>query len=196
VLLLATLACTKDPTLVEPTDSAPTGPREVPWSREAPPVGEGPRGLVERRTIVHLHSPWSHDACDGNGLPDGVVNEQCLQDLRDGLCAARIDAAFLTDHPSYAAFQSFDDVFHHRDGDTWVDEGGRHVANELHCDNGHVVTWMPGIEDELMPIGLNDQVAGDDSTENDRIYNEYTPAAVDADEAVGATVLVDRKSVV
>ncbi len=190
MLLLATLACTKDPALVEPDDSAPTGPREVPWSRVAPPVGAGPRGFEVRRTIVHLHSPWSHDACDGDGLPGGAVNEACLQDLRDGLCAARIDAAFLTDHPSHAAFQPFDDVFHHRDGDTWIDEGGRHVANQIPCDDGHVVRWMPGIEDELMPIGLEDQVAGADVAENDRIYNEYTPDAVAAVRAAGATVLV------
>jgi hypothetical protein len=189
MILLAAWACTPDPK-ARPDDSAPTGPREVPWARELPPAGAGPRGLLEHRAIVHLHSPWSHDACDGDGLPDGVVNEPCLQDLRAGLCAGRIDVAFLTDHPAYAAFQSFDDLFHHREGDTWVDAGGEHVANELHCDDGHVVRWLPGIEDELMPIGLEAQVAGDDFDENDRIYNTYDASAVRAEREVGATVLV------
>lgn len=192
MVLLGVWACTPDDPAGGPGvhDSAPDAPREVPWSRELPPSDAGPRGTFDRRTIVHLHSPWSHDACDGDGLPGGVVNEECLQDLRDGLCAARIDAAFVTDHPAYAAFQPFDDLFHHRDGDGWVDGPGGHQANELRCDNGQVVRWMPGIEDELMPIGLEAQVAGTDTDENDRIYNEYTPAAVRADRGVGATVLV------
>ncbi len=176
----------------EPTDALHSAhaPREVPWTRTLPPTGDGPRGLFDRRAIVHLHSPWSHDACDGEGLVDGVVNEACLQDLRRGLCDARIDAAFLTDHPAYAAFQPYDDLFHHRDGDGWIDEGGAHVANELSCPDGHRVRWMVGIEDELMPIGLGEQVAGDDTAENDRIYNAYDGDAVRAESRAGGSVFV------
>lgn len=165
-------------------------PREVPWSRRLPALGAGPRGTVARRAIVHLHSPWSHDACDGDPQPDGVVNEPCLDDLRAGLCDVRVDVAFVTDHPAEAAFQPYADLFHHREGDTWVEEDGVAVGNRIACDDGHTVTWLPGIEDELMPLSLDRQVAGTDTAENDRIYNAYDDAAVASERAAGAAVFV------
>lgn len=188
----AVVGCTGGPASSTPDADAP---REVPWSHRLPPLAAAPRGFTAERAIVHLHSPWSHDACDGNPLPDGVVNEPCLADLRFGLCEARIDVAFVTDHPAYAADQTFDDLFHHRDGDDWLDAAGApsadaRVANAIHCDDGHTVTWLPGIEDELMPVALDRQVAGEDLAENDRLYNAYDAEAVTADIAAGATVLV------
>ncbi|MEZ4240811.1 MAG: hypothetical protein R3F59_32580 [Myxococcota bacterium] len=170
-----------------PADSATTepAPREVPWTHTLPPL-EAPRGQQALRTIVHLHSPWSHDACDGDPLPDGVVNEPCLQDLRAGLCEAGIDVAFVTDHPAFAADQTWDALFHAREGDERVDG----VANRIRCDDGRTVTWMPGIEDELMPVGLDRHVAGDDFAENDRIYNGYDAETVAAERAAGASVFV------
>ena len=171
-----------------PVDSD-TGPQTVPWSRELPESAETapPRGFLARRSIVHLHSPWSHDACDGEPLPNGLPDEDCLQDLRGGLCDTRVDMAFLTDHPAHAAYQPYDDLFHHRDGDEWVDVDGKHRANRIHCESGHVVTWVPGIEDELMPVGLDRHVSLD-STENDAIYNSYDATGVDSEEAAGAHV--------
>ncbi len=175
-----------------PADPVPTPdpPREVPWDHGLPRTGPAPRGLRDLRSIVHLHSPWSHDACDGDPQPDGATNQPCRADLRAGLCATRIDVAFVTDHPAHAAAQPYEDLFHHRDGDTWVDEGGAHVANRVACEDGHAVTWVPGIEDELMPVALHRQVAGDDVAENDRLYNAYDAEAVEADLAAGATVLL------
>ena len=183
LLISALLACTGKPAETD------TSLQTVPWSRELPDSAEfaPARGLLARRSIVHLHSPWSHDACDGDGLIDGVVNEPCLQDLRNGLCDTRVDLAFVTDHPAHAAEQTYDDLFHHRDGDEWVDVDGEHRANRIHCANGHVVTWVPGIEDELMPVGLDRQVSAN-SEENDAIYNSYDATAVDAEQASGAHV--------
>ena len=180
-----TLACS-DP-VGPPSDAAP---REVPWDRRLPALGDGPRGTVALRSIVHLHSPWSHDACDGDPQPDGVVNEPCLQDLRAALCDVRVDVAFVTDHPAEAAFQPYEDLVHHRDGDAWAEVDGVRVGNRIACDDGHVVTWLPGIEDELMPLSLDRQVAGDDTAENDRLYNSYDAEALDAEEAAGAVVFV------
>ena len=58
------------------------------------------RGLQPARGIVHLHSPYSHDACDNHPRDPstGAVNEPCLQDLRVALCTDRIDFAAMTDH--------------------------------------------------------------------------------------------------
>ena len=170
---------------------ADSGPDVVGWSHG---LGEAVdeigvvRGYVPTRSIVHLHSPWSHDACDGEPMPGGVPDESCLQDLRDGLCITRVDLAFVTDHPSFAADQTFEAMFHHRDGDTWVDGAdGGHVANQIHCDNGHVVTWVPGYEDELMPVGLHRQVA-DNAEDTYAITNGYDAAALDEERAASAIV--------
>jgi hypothetical protein len=161
------------------------GPQEVPWSHGLPPLGDGPRGMRALRSVVHLHSPWSHDACDGDPLPDGVVNEPCLADLRAGLCATRFDVAFLTDHPAHAASQPYEALVHARSGDEGV-AGGNVVA----CDDGHEVLWLPGVEDELMPVALDRHVAGDDAAENDRLYNASDGEAVAANVAAGAAVLM------
>lgn len=166
-----------------------TAPEAVPWSAQLPPLADeiGPtRGYAPARAIVHLHSPWSHDACDDGG---GAENAQCLADLRYGLCATHVDAAFLTDHPSYAAYHTYDELFEAQEGDTPVSgQDGQVYASQIHCDDGQVVTWLPGIEDELMPVGLDRQVS-DDFDENDAIYNASDAEAVLADQDAGAMVI-------
>ncbi|MFT7518286.1 MAG: hypothetical protein ACI9MC_000417 [Kiritimatiellia bacterium] len=144
-----------------------------------PPV----RGRQWARAIVHLHSPWSHDACDGNGLPDGKPNEPCLASLRAALCDVGIDYAFLTDHPDYAAWQSYDDLFMQREDDERV--AG---VNTIFCEGGKTF-WSPGVEDELMPVGLDRHVAGT-SEESHHVYNEYTDESVQAELNAGAKVFV------
>ena len=161
-----------------PGTSADTGPREVPWRRGLPPLTEGVR------TITHLHSPWSHDACDGDGLVEGVVNEPCLGDLREGLCDAGIDVAFFTDHPAHAAAQPFDDLFHPRAGDQ---RDG--AVGVIPCGDGRSVRWYAGFEDELMPIGLTTHVPGD-AVAREAAYNEDSPEAVQRLLDAGAHVFV------
>ena len=185
MLILALFACTK----AEPVDTAPS---TVPWSRTLSPLaGTVPdvRGYAHRRAIIHLHSTWSHDACDGEPQVDGQPNAPCRADLRSGLCDTSIDAAFLTDHPDLAADKTYPDLFVSQDGDTFVDVDGQHRAMQIHCDNGHVVTWLPGIEDDLMPVALDRQVSAD-SAENQRIYNDTDAEAISAEQAAGATVLM------
>lgn len=116
-LLAALVGCTASP-----------GP--VPWTGAQPRLADAlprVRGQAWSRAILHLHSPWSHDACDGDPLPGGQVNEPCLQDLREGLCTAGVDAAFLTDHPDHAAFQAYDQLTHPRPGDV-ARPGGSEVG--------------------------------------------------------------------
>ncbi len=128
-----------------------------------------------RRAIVHLHSPWSHDACDGSPLVDGAPDADCLADLRAGLCAAQVDVAWLTDHPEHAVHQDFLDRLHLGPDDELVRVGGEEAAARWACADGTSVLVRPGLEDELMPLGMTaplsatvDQrliVANDDSAE-------------------------------
>ena len=85
------------------------------------------------RGIVHLHSPYSHDACDG--MPrsaTGVPNEPCLEHLRAALCTARIDYAALTDHDDSMADEDYLALFHTRPGDAAVlDSSGAQIASRI-----------------------------------------------------------------
>lgn len=162
-----------------------------PWTASPPLASslEGARDRHWRRSIVHLHSPWSHDACDGDPLPGGVPDPACLDDLRRALCDVRVDVAFLTDHPAHAAEQSYDALTHAAPGDEPVLLDGVPVGSVVECEGGHRVTWLPGIEDELMPVALKRHVEGD-AEERDALYNLDTPEAVQAMVDAGGTVLV------
>lgn len=175
-----------------PADTGDTGSGTVDWSGSLPPLAEdvgGIRTFTLQRAIVHLHSPYSHDACDGEGLVDGHPDPDCLEDLRQGLCAVSADVAFATDHPAYAAFQPYQDLLLAREGDTPITVDGDGVGNRIACGGGRSVAWLPGIEDELMPVALDRHVS-EDFEENDRIYNSSDAEAVAADVAAGAVVLM------
>ena len=149
-------------------------------------------GLTPARGIVHLHSPFSHDACDG--MPrDGttlVPNEPCLQSLRAALCTDRIDYAALTDHDDSMADEEFAALFHPREGDEVVlGAGGTQIASRIHCDNGHEVLLTVGGENETMPIMLDRHATGSVS-ERHAIYNGDTQAEVAALRDAGATIWI------
>jgi hypothetical protein len=165
-------------------------PVEASWSRSLD-QGASSLGAVAgfqlRRTIIHVHSPFSHDACDGAGWVDGVLDEACLNDFRSGMCDAGIDVAFLTDHPSYLVEQNFEDLYHHRDGDELVLVDGNPVANWVACEDGERFMLIPGLEDELMPVGLDRQIA-ETPEERAELYNRSDPEALAAMKEAGATI--------
>lgn len=188
------LACAPEAPTGQPPDSAAdTGPVEVPWSAGLPasaeawqPVG----GLQPRRTIVHLHSAWSHDACDGEPLIDGAPDAACVSDLRQALCTVRVDAAFLTDHPAHAADQPWEALFHAQPEDEWLtDSTGQPVGLAIACGDGHTVRWYAGIEDAIMPLGLRAH-AGSSAEEAHAAYDAATPEGVEAAAAAGGSVFV------
>lgn len=171
-------ACTQPAPSDQPADSGGSSAR--PWTPGLPNAStlEAPREWRVLRTITHLHSPWSHDACDGEPLIDGAPDPDCLADLRAGLCALHIDAAYLSDHPSHAADQPFDALLHMRDEDTAVD-GGVWMA----CgDGGGDVLLRPGIEGGLMPLGLHEHA------EDVGVYGSRSAEAVAQEAAAGAVV--------
>ncbi len=165
------------------------------WEKRLPPASElgtgASRGLVPARGIVHLHSPYSHDACDG--MPrdaSGVPNEPCLEHLRAALCAERIDYAALTDHDDSMADEEFTTLFSMRTGDTPVMNGsGEQIASRIHCDDGHEVLVTIGSENDLMPIMLDRHVAGT-VAERHAIYNGTDAAAIMAMRDAGALIWV------
>ena len=144
------------------------------------------RGLTAARGIVHLHSPYSHDACDSQPRDaSGAPNEPCLQDLRDALCVDRIDFANLTDHDASMADEAFPTLFNMRGTDRAVmDAAGDQIASRMTCDDGHQVLWTVGGENDLMPIMLHHHVPGDAQARHDT-YNAVDAAAMTAFRAAG-----------
>lgn len=173
-------------------DSAVPPSLEVDWTRGPVPTAELAvvRDRATRRGIVHLHSPWSHDACDGEPLVDGAPDPDCLADLRAGLCDAGIDVAWLTDHPTHAAGQPYAARFHVREGiDTWVEVDGVPAAARWACDSGGSVLVRVGYEDTLMPLGLTAPLADDPTTE-DLVASSDTPEAIALMRDRGALVAI------
>ena len=168
-LVLAAAACAADP--VDEPPPAPDVAADVPVEA-APPSGPGTfteRGLVEVRAIVHLHSAYSHDACDDEGLDaDGVPNATCVARLKAALCAERIGVAFLTDHPSFMREQPFQDLLH---ADTEAGDvilfgpDGEATSAALACPPGQggpdgTVKLTVGFEgSHTMPLGLTRHLA-------------------------------------
>ncbi len=182
IALLACAAACGDGDGPPPTD-APSLPA---WSGGLPAssvMGEW-RGLVGARGIIHLHSPYSHDACDGDPRPGGVVDEACLADLRAALCATRMDYAALTDHDDSMADEPFDDLFVRRGDDVQING-----ASRMTCPDGHRTLITVGSENPLMPIMLDAHVPGTPA-ERHATYDGDDAATVAALRAAGAKVWI------
>lgn len=148
-----------DPDANDATTDAPVdvGPMLDPWPSTLPPASDlgDRRGRRIARSIIHLHSPLSHDACDGEGWVDGeLADPECLQHLRDSLCALRIDAAMLTDHAPHVNEADFTRALWIAEGDEPILVDDVPVANRMACSDEHRVLVQVGSENRLMPIGL------------------------------------------
>ena len=166
-------------------DTAPPD-EPIAWDKGQPDISgcATVRGLREFRAIMHLHSHHSHDACDGDPQPNGVPDEDCLADLRVGLCTPRIDVALMSDHPTHATEAPFEDLLLIRGMDEPIlGDGGTPIASWLKCPGGHKVLVMPGIESSaMMPFGLEEHLADG--------YGSSTPAAFAAIKAAGGLAWV------
>ncbi len=166
-----------------------------PWPRTLPPASElgAVGGYSVARTIIHLHSPLSHDACDGEGWVDGALaDEACLSHLREALCVLQIDAAMLTDHAPHVNEVAFEDALWIAEGDEPVMDGdGNVVASRLSCPSGRSVLVTVGSENELMPVALT-RHPGDpaDPEALESTYDADGPDAVTTFREAGALVLV------
>jgi hypothetical protein len=185
-LILSLPACDPGPAPVDAgVDAGPPWPHDLP---SATTLGDH-RGRRVARAIVHLHSPISHDACDGLGWVDGALGDaECLEHFRDAPCALRTDVLMLTDHGSYLRDVPFEQALWARDGDEVVrDAMGNAIAAYWACPDGHRVFVSVGSENALMPIGLTSHPG--DSTDPmviGPLYSADGVVVVDAFRADGA----------
>lgn len=193
------LACSAAP-------ADPLPPPPLIWQKTLPATSslqwpQSARGLRAVRGIIHLHSVFSHDACDGKPQPDGKPNAPCLANFRRGLCATRQDFALLTDHATLMADSPFADLFltdaaagdtaEHAQGaaDPEVDVVGSSMRCADDIAAGHRVHLAVGGENELMPVGLRRHI-GPDARARHAAMQASTPDAVRAFHAAGGVVLV------
>ena len=146
-----------------------------------------PRGLLPRRAIVHVHSVYSHDACDEAAQDDFErTNEPCLERFREALCHARVDAVFLTEHDRWLVrADSLAEALLFRAGDRPVTVGGRLAANQLPCGT----LLFAGAENVLMPVGFDSLPSGS-REERRAFYDAEGPDATEAFHGYGAIVLM------
>ena len=146
------------------------------------------RGLLDRRGLIHAHSVFSHDACDGAPVDDaGVRDATCLDDFRRGLCQAQHDFVFLTDHRDAFDSVEFPEalLYSAARGDELLSRNGEPVASWAACPDGSRALIMAGCEADMMPVGLEHHTAGRGST-----YGSLTLAAMAEVRAAGAIPLV------
>lgn len=178
----------------------PPEPPKLVWQRTLAPTRDlelapRARGFAVVRGIIHLHSPYSHDACDNNPQPGGQLNAPCLAHLRLGLCQTRQDFAMLTDHATHMTEAPFEQLFlvDAAAGDELYREGGEAAGSSLRCDDavaaGQRVMLTVGGENALMPVGLHHHL-GDTPDARAANMTAETPAAVKAFHDAGAAVLV------
>ncbi len=179
LLALPLLGCPTEAPDPDPTPEEPTPFEVIDWDKSQPDISDQTvRQFRELRAIAHLHSHWSHDACDGDPQPGGVPDEECLQDLRDALCTTRIDAAFLSDHPGHATETDYGTLLLVRgDDETVLGQNGAPVANRMTCPSGHKVLLLPGIESgDMMPLALDSHVDGGYGPMTAEQYDRVTDA--------------------
>ena len=150
------------------------------------------RGYTELRGLVHVHSIYSHDACDNAPHDDaGVYNQPCLEDFRRGVCQTGDDFFFLTDHGTSFSTNEFPAVLLHdaSRGDVLVERNGAPVANRLACPGTTAAPLiMAGTETGAMPVGLERHV-GTPATRGNT-YGSRENGALDAFHDVGGVTLV------
>ncbi len=153
------------------------------------------------RTVVHIHSAFSHDACD-NWITDhdGDVNQTCIGQLRAALCASGLDVAFLTDHPARMKDHTFEELLfiEKTKGDVPVLKDGAPIANRIQCPAGsglpaHELEIMVGYETtHTMPVGLYrhyTDTTSEGQADNDDVPFALARAAIDNAHAVGGIVV-------
>ena len=108
------------------------------WTRDLPKYASASNGAQWVRTAIHVHSVYSHDACDGQPQLKGRINEACLMDLRRAICRNHIDVLFLTEHQDRLTSTSeLSSVLGLRDDDTPILQAGQIVGSIQHCPDGH-----------------------------------------------------------
>ena len=162
------------------------------WQRDLPKYFSSESNRQEwARTIIHLHSVYSWDACDKTSLTKGRIDEPCLLRLRTALCRNHIDVAFLSEHFAKMGSTDFNSALNIRDGDTPIWRDGKIIESIQHCPDAHQAHLFPGVETSLMPIGLlrhPDPIRGSMQI----AYSEASEAGVENLRNAGALVALSH----
>jgi hypothetical protein len=173
-------------------DAGPTGwkPDDVePSIRDA-----APRGFLDLRGLIHAHSVYSHDACDGEPRDPvtDAINQPCFDDFRRDLCKVGHDFVMLTDHnESFGRSEYPDTLLYRADrGDQLVTRAGGPVANWAACEGGGAAPLiLGGTESGTIAAGLEGHVQGT-IEERQGIYGDASAASIDAMKAQGAVSIL------
>ena len=143
------------------------------------------------RTTIHIHSLFSHDACDSEPIKKGIPNIKCLLSFRKALCDNHEDVVFLTEHRNSMAFTDFNQLLNPQPGDQLIYDGNYIIGSIQNCEDGHQVRVYPGSENNLMTLGLlhHPEIINQDL---EHTYNEGSPKAVDNFRQSGALVAINH----
>jgi hypothetical protein len=151
-----------------------------------------PRGLAPVRAVLHVHSVYSHDACDEAPVDEaGRPDEACLARFKQAICTARLGAVFLTEHDRrLVEADSLADALLLRDGDSRVLVEGELRAARIPCPSGSGDALLfPGAENQLMPIALDSLPRGT-REEKRSFYDADTAGTAEVYRSYGAVVLL------
>jgi hypothetical protein len=154
----------------------------------------GSRGFLDRRGLIHAHSVYSHDACDGEPRDENdQINLPCLDDFRSGVCATQHDFVMLTDHSESFARSEYPDVllYDASRNDALLERNGQPVANRLACPEADSTLILAGTETSVMPVGLEAHV-GATEAERKAVYDSTAPVDIEQLKAAGAVFLVQH----
>jgi hypothetical protein len=170
----------------------PTPGAWVPGESVPTPRAATLRGLVDRKGLVHAHSVYSHDACDGKPRDEnGNIDRVCLDDMRKAICTSRMDFVFLTDHRDSFAHVSYPDtlLYDAARGDQLIQRDGAPVASWAGCPGQDAAMILAGTESGTTPVGLEHHV-GANGDESSHIYGEDTPDVFQRYKDAGAVALL------
>jgi len=193
---IVALGCDENPMMTPPDAGPPTPPTDAGpdpfWPGVLPSTDTlgTRRGRSIARSTVHVHSPLSHDACDGTGWVDGALADPvCLERFRAAFCALHLDAVMMTDHSPHVNEVTFEQALWIQAGDEPVMEAGEVVANRMACPDGHRVLLTVGSENTHMPIALSRHPADpSDPVALGDIYDGTDATSIAAWRAAGGLV--------
>lgn len=191
-LWLSASACTSE--AVNPAPSEPAG--WVPGNHLPSLRDEAPRNMRDVRGLIHAHSVYSHDACDGEPRDEATdaINEPCFEDFRADLCKAKHDFVMLTDHDDSFSRTEYPEVLLYREerGDELVLRNGDPVASWAACpEDQRPALILAGTESDTMPVGLERHAAPTEA-ERDAIYNVASAEVITTHRSNGAVVLAQH----
>ena len=155
-----------------------------------PPI----RGQEVIRGTIHLHSIYSHDACDGFPWIGGEPNWHCYDQLREAFCSTNQQFVMLTDHKDNFSYHEFPDVLLYQptEGDELIYLGDDPIANHIFCEDGNDLILMVGNENAIMPIGINRMPDGT-GAERETYFGRSDAAVVQSmRDDLGALVFVNH----